>query len=131
MHELSIAAAVVESAEKAARDHGASSVESVRLRIGELSGVVADALRFSFEVATAGTMLDGAELDVEDVPGSARCTSCELEFAVGTPPQLWCPQCERTTTELLTGRELDLVGVRLPADTACPGTREVRQGESA
>ncbi|WP_410534909.1 hydrogenase maturation nickel metallochaperone HypA [Streptomyces sp. KL2] len=102
MHELSIAAAVVESAQDTARRPGASSVEAVRLRMGELSGVVADALRFSFEVVTEGTALAGAELVVEDVPARARCTACALEFGVevrsdtaplGEPlPRICCPR---------------------------------------
>ncbi|MCG3041447.1 hydrogenase maturation nickel metallochaperone HypA [Streptomyces sp. S1A] len=122
MHELSIAAAVVESAQDTARRHGASSVEAVRLRVGELSGVVADALRFSFEVVTEGTELAGAELVIEDVPARARCTACALEFAPGVPLRLWCPECGEGATEVVAGRELEIVDVTLPpAGASCDG----------
>jgi hydrogenase nickel incorporation protein HypA/HybF len=134
MHELSIAAAVVESAEDAARRHGASSVTAVRLRVGELSGVVADALRFSFEVVTEGTALAGARLLVEHVPARARCASCGLEFAPGTPLRLWCPECGESATELVAGRELEIVDVTLPPATAPRGgtaPQAGRQGGSA
>ncbi|HEX5568417.1 MAG TPA: hydrogenase maturation nickel metallochaperone HypA [Streptomyces sp.] len=123
MHELSIAAAVAESAEHTARRHGASSVEAVRLRVGELSGVVADALRFSFEVVAEGTPLADAELLIEEVPARARCGECALEFAAGTPLRLWCPGCGGTATELVAGRELEIVDVTLPEDGVCPGAR--------
>ncbi|MGY1455719.1 hydrogenase maturation nickel metallochaperone HypA [Streptomyces sp. SS8] len=129
MHELSIAAAVVESAQDTARRHGASSVEAVRLRVGELSGVVADALRFSFEVVTEGTELAGAELVVEDVPARARCAACALEFAPGVPLRLWCPECGEGATELVAGRELEIVDVTLPPAGASRGGGSVPQGE--
>lgn len=131
MHELSIAIAVVENAERAAREHGAASVESILLRVGELAGVVPDALRFSFGVVAEGTALAGAELVIEEVPARARCTSCGTEFAVGVPPQMWCPGCDQASTELLTGRELELASVRIPEDGAGPGATPVGQGENA
>jgi hydrogenase nickel incorporation protein HypA/HybF len=118
MHELSIAAAVVERAEDVAREHGAEAVECVTLRIGELAGVVPDALRFSFDLVAEGTLLHGAELVIEEIRARARCggqDGCGEDFAVGSPPALWCPRCERPAVELLTGRELELAEVRMGA----------------
>ncbi|WP_128376219.1 hydrogenase maturation nickel metallochaperone HypA [Streptomyces cavernae] len=113
MHELSIAAAVVESATGVAREQGAEAVAGVTVRIGELSGVVPDALRFSFSLVAEGTALDGAELVIEEVPAHARCGGCDTRFAVGSPPDLWCPHCDIAAAELLTGRELELAEVRM------------------
>jgi hydrogenase nickel incorporation protein HypA/HybF len=120
MHELSIAAAVVESAEDVAREHGASPVQCVTLRIGALAGVSADALRFSFALVAEGTSVAGAELVIEEVPARARCGAadgCGMEFAVGSPPALCCPRCELAASQLLTGRELELAEVRVGAIT--------------
>jgi hydrogenase nickel incorporation protein HypA/HybF len=112
MHELSVALAVVDQvAEAAGRSPGITAVRSVRLQVGELAGVVPDALAFSFELACAGTLLEGAELITEAVPGRARCTPCAHEWAVGMPPRLTCPACDATHTELLAGRELRIVDV--------------------
>ncbi len=113
MHEMSIAMAVVGQVQEAAeRDGGVTSVASVRLQVGELAGVVPDALSFCFELACAGTLLDGAELVVDSVPGRARCSSCADEWAVGMPPQLCCPACGGASPELLSGRELQIASVR-------------------
>ncbi|MFF0448804.1 hydrogenase maturation nickel metallochaperone HypA [Streptomyces sp. NPDC004609] len=120
MHELSIASAAVEKAERTARDHGATAVEAVVLRIGELAGVVPDALRFSFGLVTEGTLLDGAELIVEEVRARAWCESCEDAFGVGSPPALLCPRCGRAAERVLSGRELELVAVSLPDSPVCP-----------
>jgi hydrogenase nickel incorporation protein HypA/HybF len=113
MHELSIALEIVAQVEDAARRAGdVTAVRTVRLEVGELAGVVPDALDFSFRLACAGTLLDGAELVTEPVPGRARCTPCAHAWAVGMPPGLTCPRCGGGATELLSGRELRITGVR-------------------
>ncbi|AZS75825.1 hydrogenase maturation nickel metallochaperone HypA [Streptomyces lydicus] len=111
MHEMSIALAVVDQVESAARPAGATTVNSVRLQVGELAGVVPDALAFSFELACAGTALEGAELVTEPVAARARCGPCADTWPVGMPPQLSCPGCGGATAELLSGRELQIVSV--------------------
>jgi hydrogenase nickel incorporation protein HypA/HybF len=126
MHEMSVALAVVDQVVEAADRAGdVTAVSAVRLRVGELAGVVPDALAFSFELACAGTLLEGAELVTEAVPGRARCTPCAHEWAVGMPPRLTCPSCGGTRTDLLAGRELQIVDVRWENDgTAHPPTHE-------
>ncbi|MFJ6752602.1 hydrogenase maturation nickel metallochaperone HypA [Streptomyces sp. NPDC091266] len=111
MHEMSIALAVIDQVESAERPAGATAVTGVRLLVGELAGVVPDALAFSFELACAGTALEGAELDTEIVPARARCGPCAGTWAVGMPPQLSCPVCGAATDELLSGRELQIAAV--------------------
>jgi hydrogenase nickel incorporation protein HypA/HybF len=65
MHELSLAIALVEVASDAAHSLGASRVSRLFVRLGAGAGVVAEALRFSFDVAAEGTILQGARLEVE------------------------------------------------------------------
>ena len=111
MHEMSIAAAVVDQVVTAAEAAGARGVHSVRLQVGELAGVVPDSLRFCFELACTETVLEGAELVVEPVPALARCAACAADWAVGMPPDLCCPGCGAAAAELLSGRELQILGV--------------------
>lgn len=69
MHELSIAMNIVEIAcEEAARLPDAR-VEEVRLRLGTDSGIVKDALLFSWPLACEGTAIEGAELLIDEPPG--------------------------------------------------------------
>ncbi len=112
MHEMSIALEVVEQVAEAAPPPGAGAVETVRLRVGELAGVVADALHFSFSLACADTPLEGARLETEFVPGRARCVPCGDAWPTGMPPRLCCPKCGGASCELLSGRELQIVSVR-------------------
>lgn len=115
MHELSIATAVVEQVQEAAAVHGHDAVSSVSLLVGEVSGVVTDALSFCFALAAAGTLVEGAELRVERVPGRARCGPCAAEWATGLPPSLWCPRCHGPAADLVSGRELQVAEVRWTA----------------
>jgi hydrogenase nickel incorporation protein HypA/HybF len=69
MHELSIAISLVELACEEAGRRQLPRVQALHLRMGSLSGIVKDSLLFSFEVAAAGTPIEGALLKVEDTPG--------------------------------------------------------------
>ena len=69
MHELSIAVALVELACEEVDRRQLQRVEALHLRMGSLSGVVRDALLFSFDVAAAGTLIEGASLKVEETEG--------------------------------------------------------------
>jgi hydrogenase nickel incorporation protein HypA/HybF len=108
VHELSIAHAVVDAVVEAA---GRARVSQVDLRVGGLSGVVPDALRFSFEVAAQGTVCEGAALVVEEVPVTVWCDRCAALGAIGPPLRFRCPTCGELTADVRGGRELDLVSI--------------------
>ncbi|MEU8774855.1 hydrogenase maturation nickel metallochaperone HypA [Streptomyces sp. NPDC048606] len=122
MHEMSIAMAVVGQVEEAAGAGGARRVDRVELQVGELAGVVPDSLAFCFELACAGTVLEGAVLVTRPVPARARCGGCAHEWAVGMPPDLCCPGCGRASdVELISGRELRILSVTWEDDPDCAG----------
>lgn len=68
MHELSVMRSIVETLTDHVGAEG-GSVTTLRLDVGRLSGVSPHALRFCFPLATAGTVLEGAELVVTETPG--------------------------------------------------------------
>ena len=111
MHEMSVAMSVVDQVEQAAHARGAHGVRQVGVDIGELAGVVPDALVFCFELACAGTVLEGCELRTRTVPGRAGCTPCARTWDTGMPPDLVCAHCHGAATELLSGRELTITEV--------------------
>jgi hydrogenase nickel incorporation protein HypA/HybF len=113
MHELSVALNIVETATKIARDAGAERVTKVRVRIGELAGVAPDALKFSYEVAVAETLLVGSQLIVEVIPVRVHCPCCDREFALREFTRLECPICETPTGDLRSGRELVIESIEV------------------
>jgi hydrogenase nickel incorporation protein HypA/HybF len=108
MHELSITQSVVDAVTERT---GSAAVVSVRLRVGRLSGVVPDAMRFCFDLVTAGTPLDGAALEIEQTEGRARCRACAAEFVL-PDPILLC-DCGSADVDVLAGRELAVASVVL------------------
>ncbi|HEV7395653.1 MAG TPA: hydrogenase maturation nickel metallochaperone HypA, partial [Pyrinomonadaceae bacterium] len=82
MHELSIAMSMIEMATEEAARHGSSRVTALYLKLGPLSGVVKDALVFSYEVASQGTALEGSQLIIEEVPVKVYCETCASEQVI-------------------------------------------------
>jgi hydrogenase nickel incorporation protein HypA/HybF len=112
VHELSIAQSIVEIVEQTASANGSGRVRSIKLRIGELSGVVVDSLDFCFLAITAGTKLEGAHLEIEHVPLTAECRSCRQTFAVQNNVFL-CPFCKSGVCSVVSGRELQVSEIEL------------------
>ena len=79
MHELSIALSLVELASDELARLGDVRLHAVHVRVGALSGVVSDALRFSFDVAADGTPVAGATLEIEEVADSPELQLRGLE----------------------------------------------------
>lgn len=79
MHELGIASNIVAIVAEAANGR---SVRHVTVEIGKLSGVMAEAIAFCFDVVAEGTCVQGAELEIREIEGFARCLSCAAEFSI-------------------------------------------------
>lgn len=89
MHEMAITQSVVD----AVCEHAAGRrVHSVKLEVGELCAVVPDSMQFCFELATQGTVADGALLDLDLRPGAARCRTCRQQFELHDP--ILCARAE-------------------------------------
>jgi len=108
VHELSITQGVVDAV--TART-GSAAVASVRVRVGRLSGVVPDAMRFCFELVTEGTPLAGARLEIDEPDGRGHCRSCDEEIAL-RDLVLLCP-CGSADVEVVAGRELAVASVEV------------------
>lgn len=113
MHELSIAMSIVDLAREEAELRGAPGVDVVYLRLGPLSGVVKEALLFSYEIACQQTMLEGSKLLIEEVPIIANCPVCRERRYVQSMQSLCCVECGTPTPEILEGRELMVTALEL------------------
>lgn len=118
MHELSIAMSIVEGATEEAARHPGERVEVVRLRLGQLSGVVKDALLFSYELACEGTPLTGSRLEIEEVAAAIFCRDCDAEREIASIQDFRCPICGKASSEVVRGRDLMIVGLELQNDYA-------------
>ncbi len=113
MHEMGIALEIIDIAVASIpKDLAAPRIVRVNLKIGRLSAVVADSLRFCFEVAARDTLLEGSALAIEEVPVRARCRACGHEWTIEEPAFL-CEACGDGGLDLLSGRELDIESIEL------------------
>ncbi len=105
MHEVSIAANILEIVGNELSKHSGTNVEKLHLQIGSLSGVVPDSLHFALEVSKKTSVLRDAEIVIEEVSARAKCSTCGLEFDADdyfVP----CPECQGIEIEFLSGKEL-------------------------
>ena len=107
MHELGIAASILECVEKEAQRYPHSHIAKVGIKIGELAGVDPDALQFGFEVLVKDTEWEPLALEVEFVPRRQRCAKCVHEFRM-TEFDPRCPRCGDFATVCISGEELDI-----------------------
>ena len=112
MHELSIAMGIVDAATDEARQRGVR-VSAVHLRLGALSGVVKDALLFSYEVACQDTPLEGSRLIIEDIPVAVFCPHCKENRVLASVQSFTCPECGTPSGEVLQGKELEVFALEV------------------
>jgi hydrogenase nickel incorporation protein HypA/HybF len=109
VHELAIAQGLVEGVIERVPGR---RITSVRLEIGPLSGVVPDALRFCFGLATEDTPLAGADLEISEPAAKCDCADCGLSFEPHDGRILLCP-CGSANVTVVSGQQLQITSVKV------------------
>lgn len=112
MHELSLLQEMLELALASAKKQGARAIHRIQLQVGEMSGVVPEALSFAFPIATHGTIAEGAVLEIDPISVVAYCPQCDQEFQPGDVIYL-CPNCGEPSGEIRRGNELLLQSMEI------------------
>jgi hydrogenase nickel incorporation protein HypA/HybF len=107
MHELGIAASVVEIVCRHAEGRRVSKVE---LKVGHLRQIIPATLVFNFELVAQGTVAEGAELDLESIPAVGLCGACETETELHAFP-LQCAGCGSFDLRIVAGEELEVESI--------------------
>ena len=105
MHELSLTQNIVDLAIEHAARENAARVLSITLEIGALSGVVAEAVEFAFDVCSKGTLAEGAQLEIRHITGRGRCLDCHKEAEISNLTHL-CPHCGSLALKTVQGQEM-------------------------
>ena len=104
MHELVIVEGILETVIPAVQEHDVSRILSIRLRIGELSGIVPSCIHEYFSIASAGTIAEGAKIVIEPVPIRIHCPDCGKGSVIKKGTYA-CPLCGSERFRILSGRE--------------------------
>ena len=112
MHEMSLTESIVEIAVEAAKREGAPRVRKVLVDIGMLSHVEPEALLFCFSAVSAGTIAEGATLEIARVPGAGWCMDCmkTVPLAERFGP---CPECGGFHVHLTEGGEMRVSAIEV------------------
>lgn len=105
MHEMSLAEGVLQLLEDAARSQGFARVKTVWLELGQLSSVEPEAMRFCFDAVTRGSLADGAQLEIIDVPGAGWCMKCAQSVALPARYEA-CPLCGSYQVQPTSGTDM-------------------------
>lgn len=110
MHEFSVVQALLQRVETEARARAAVAVNTISVRLGELSGVNEELLASAFQMCREGTLCGGATLELERVPVRWECRACARPLEQGEV--LRCPDCDEPV-RLAAGDELILQQIEM------------------
>jgi len=104
LHELSVVIEVVKTVEEFARENGVTRIEKLVLQIGELSSMIPQYIEDCFPCAVDGTSMVDTKLEIEILPGDARCRPCGAVFNLIANEGV-CPACGRKEFDVVSGKE--------------------------
>jgi hydrogenase nickel incorporation protein HypA/HybF len=88
-------------------------IDAVHLELGPLSGVVAEALLFSYQIACRETRLEGSQLVIKEVPIEIYCPICNAQRILKSMQCFSCPECSTPTSDVIHGRELLITALEI------------------
>jgi len=113
MHEMGIAMEILKIAiASIPSDMKKCRVKNINLKVGKLSSVVPESLRFCFKIISESTPLDGAELLIEEIPVVAVCSDCNNRWTI-SEPAFKCKNCNSGSIKVISGRELDIDSIEI------------------
>ena len=92
-----------------------AQVEAIHIKLGALSGIVKEALLSAYDLARTQTPLESTNLVIEEVPVMIYCSRCQAPRSVPSIQQLCCIECDTPSSEILQGREMQVVALELRA----------------
>ena len=105
LHELGLTQNIIDLAIEHAARENASSILSITVEIGTISGVIPEAVEFAFDVCSKGTIAEGASLEIHHIAGQGHCLDCDQHSMLDAPTPV-CPQCGSLSLEITKCQEM-------------------------
>lgn len=112
MHELSIAQSILDIVNQHLPADKNTSVKSVKVRIGKLSNVLPDSLRFCFEAITKDSKFENTELLINFIPITIECKDCNKQTEI-SDYVFTCPACSSTNLQVVGGNDLNIEEIEI------------------
>lgn len=112
MHERSLVRALLKKVQQVADENVAGRVLSIRVRIGEFSGVEPELVANAYYELIQDTRFSDTSLEVEQAPMEAVCDECGCNFRI-EQFHFNCARCGSPYVEIRGGEELLLDSVTM------------------
>jgi hydrogenase nickel incorporation protein HypA/HybF len=113
MHEVSLIEETLNLALEYAQRENSTRIHSLKMSIGQNSGVVPEALQFAFEVVKKGTIAENALLQIDLIPVTCYCYQCKQEFQPTDCYDYFCPDCKQISFDIIKGKEIELTSLEV------------------
>lgn len=104
MHELSVTENIINICSEEAEKNKAFKVREIKILVGEMTGLIPESIQYYFDIASIGTKVEGAKLNIIKVPLKIYCNECK-NTSVIKRGVFTCPVCNGTDIKLLGGNE--------------------------
>ncbi len=119
---MSIVQSLIDQVEGELTRAGASGrVSRLDLVIGRLSGVHSDSIRMAFQLLSPGTVVEGAELRIDEPPAELVCRDCQARLPIRELTRS-CPRCGSNAILIQGGQQLLLQSIDVDDDEDDDGT---------
>lgn len=117
MHERSLIRMLLDQVRVICREREIERIESIRIGVGDFSGVEADLLRSAFDELVFEVFDNPVQLEVKRIPLRASCRDCGDTFVV-SEFKFVCPRCSSPQVRIVSGEELQLISLEVRDDVA-------------
>ena len=122
MHELAVTENLLNIAVRHATPANAVRVTALHLVIGQLSSIVDDSIQFYWDMISAGTICEGAQLHFERRLAMLKCLDCDQTYAL-SGELTDCPDCHSARIKVVAGEEFYLDSIEVEAESALSDVR--------
>ena len=113
MHEVSLVQALIDQVQREVEASGhAGRVVRIELAVGRMSGAHPESLRFAFGLLAPGTLVEGAQLDIQQPKAVCVCRACGVQTPIDELITA-CPECGSGDIHIQGGRDLLLESIEL------------------
>lgn len=115
MHEYAVSKQIVKMANEEARHAGGHRITEIRLAIGDLSTFVDESIALYFDIFSAGTLAEGAQLVFRRIPAAFFCKTCQKNF-LKPRTGFDCPDCGNQGSPTEIGKEFFIESLEVDDD---------------
>jgi hydrogenase nickel incorporation protein HypA/HybF len=112
MHELSVALAILEMADREVGKNPVRRVRELTLEVGVFSGIDVEALEFALTMTFRNTIFEEARVRIIPREGKGSCSQCGNDFPMA---EIWtrCPVCNSPAQRIIRGEELRFLSLEV------------------